>query len=240
MKACLTFDFIGALPDESSDENGSIQAPTSWRVVFEEQVYLNVLWECFKSSNPPVSVLAMECLSQAASIRRSIFSTEDSRHVYVQRIMQEIIFTLTTDVGQRKLQDTGNFHEFCRMLSRFNTTFQLTEICERKEFEQWISAISEFTSQGFHSWKVKSRGIRIDHEQRVQLTDRCFFLKLEIVVAEQCSLSARILEQNRFIYCLCVTTICRLYYGGHSRYFPLLLGFSAGVCACSHGRRGRW
>ncbi|KAI9232503.1 MAG: hypothetical protein BYD32DRAFT_428231 [Podila humilis] len=153
MKACLTFDFIGALPDESSDESGSIQAPTSWRVVFEEQVYLNVLWECFRSSSPPVSVLAMECLSQAASIRRSIFSTEDSRHVYVQRMMQEIILILTTEVGQRKLQDVGNFHEFCRMLSRFNNTFQLTEICERKEFEQWISAISEFTSRGFHSWK---------------------------------------------------------------------------------------
>ena len=176
MKACLTFDFIGALPDESSDESGSIQAPTSWRVVFEEQVYLNVLWECFRSSNPPVSVLAMECLSQAASIRRSIFSTEDSRHAYVRRMMQEIILILTTDVGQRKLQDVGNFHEFCRMLSRFNNTFQLTEICERKEFEQWISVISEFTSRGFHSWKVEfKRHTQIlvvirDHNQQTNIT----------------------------------------------------------------------
>ncbi|KAG0343400.1 hypothetical protein BG004_005341 [Podila humilis] len=159
MKACLAFDFIGALPDESLDDSGSIQAPTSWRVVFEEQEYLNVLWECFKSSKSPASVLAMECLSQAASIRRSIFSTEDTRHNYIQRMMHETVLILTTELGQQKLQDSGNFHEFCRMLSRFNRTFQLTEICERKEFEQWISAISEFTSQGFLSWKWSPNSI---------------------------------------------------------------------------------
>ncbi|KAF9428812.1 Exportin 7 [Podila epigama] len=153
MRECLAFDFIGALPDESSDENGSIQAPTSWRAVFEEQGYLGALWQCFQTSGYPVSVRAMECLSQAASIRRSIFSTEDARNVYIQRMMQEIIVILTTDMGQQKLQDASNFHQFCRMLSCFNNTFQLTEICERKEFERWISAIGEFTSRGFHAWK---------------------------------------------------------------------------------------
>ncbi|KAG0204876.1 Exportin 7 [Mortierella sp. GBA30] len=153
MKACLNFDFIGTLPDESSDDVGSIQVPTPWRVIFEEPGYLDVLWECWKKSPSPASVLTMECLSQAASIRRSLFSSDDARNKYIHHIMQETAFTLKTRDGQSKLQDVGNFHEFCRMLSKFRSTFQLSEICDFKEFEQWISLIGDFTSSGFHSWK---------------------------------------------------------------------------------------
>ncbi|KAF9197727.1 Ran-binding protein 17, partial [Haplosporangium sp. Z 27] len=153
MRTCLSFDFIGTLPDESSDDTGSIQTPSSWRSVFEEPGYLDVLWECWKKFSSPNSVLVMESLSQAASIRRSLFSSDDTRHAYIHHIMQEIILTLKSGAGQNKLQDAGNFHEFCRMLSKFRSTFQLTEICEFKDFEQWISLVGEFTTRGFHSWK---------------------------------------------------------------------------------------
>ncbi|KAF9187737.1 hypothetical protein BGZ51_001122 [Haplosporangium sp. Z 767] len=153
MRACLNFDFIGTLPDESSDDVGSIQAPTAWRVVFEEPGYLDVLWECWKKLSGPASILAMESLSQAASIRRSLFSSDDARNTYIHHIMQEVVLTLKTGEGQRKLQEVGNFHEFCRMLSKFRSTFQLSEICAYKDFDQWISMVGEFTSRGFHSWK---------------------------------------------------------------------------------------
>ncbi|KAG0296006.1 Exportin 7 [Dissophora globulifera] len=153
MRTCLMFDFIGTVPDESSDDIGSIQTPTTWRSVFEESGYLDVLWECWKKFSSPNSVLVMESLSQAASIRRSLFSSDDARNVYIHHIMREMILALKSNAGQSKLQDVGNFHEFCRMLSKFRSTFQLSEICEFKEFEQWISVIGEFTSRGFHSWK---------------------------------------------------------------------------------------
>ncbi|KAF9986603.1 Exportin 7 [Mortierella antarctica] len=153
MRTCLNFDFIGTLPDESSDDVGSLQAPTTWRVVFEEPGYLDVLWACWKKFSSPASVLVMECLSQAASIRRSLFSSDESRNTYIHHIMQETLLTLKTREGQSKLQDVGNFHEFCRMLSKFRSTFQLAEVCEFKEFEQWISMIGDFTASGFHSWK---------------------------------------------------------------------------------------
>ncbi|KAG0358839.1 Exportin 7 [Gamsiella multidivaricata] len=153
LKACLAFDFIGASHEEASDDVGSIQVPTAWRVVFEQSGYLDVLWECWKIFSSPVSVRVMECLSQAASIRRSVFSTDSARHTYIHQMMQETILTLTTAAGQSKLQDVSNFHEFCRMLSRFKSTYQLAEVCEYKDSEQWLSAIGEFTAQGFHSWK---------------------------------------------------------------------------------------
>ncbi|KAG0210337.1 Exportin 7 [Mortierella sp. GBA30] len=156
MKACLSFDFIGTSYEESSDDVGSIQAPTVWRTVFEEPDYLNVLWECWKSSSSPVSVVTMECLSQAVSIRRSIFSSEVTRRTYISHVMQETTLTLTTTTGQTKLQDVGNFHEFCRMLSRFISTFQIAEIGAYKDSKQWFMAVGKFTEQGFHSWKAVS------------------------------------------------------------------------------------
>ncbi|KAF9402515.1 Exportin 7 [Mortierella sp. AD011] len=159
MRTCLSFDFIGTQPDESSDDIGSIQTPSSWRTVFEEPGYLDVLWECWKKFSSPNSVLVMESLSQAASIRRSLFSSDDTRHTYIHHIMQETILTLKSGAGQNKLQDEGNFHEFCRMLSKFRGTFQLTEICEFKDFEQWISLVGEFTTRGFHSWKWSPNSI---------------------------------------------------------------------------------
>ncbi|KAF9360676.1 Exportin 7 [Mortierella sp. AD094] len=156
MKSCLAFDFIGTSYEESSDDIGSIQVPAGWRVVLEQPGYLDVLWECWKSFTSPVSVLVMECLSQAASIRRSLFSGDDARNTYIYQIMQETVWTLTTTAGQNKLQDVGNFHEFCRMLSRFKNTFQLAEVCDYKDSKQWLSTIGDFTAQGFHSWKTVS------------------------------------------------------------------------------------
>ncbi|KAF9387356.1 Exportin 7 [Podila verticillata] len=153
MRTCLSFDFIGTMPDESSDDVGSIQVPTTWREVFEEPGYLDVLWECWKNFSNPTSVLVLESLSQAASIRRSLFSSDEARNTYIHSMMRETVLAFKTGVGQNKLQDVGNFHEFCRMLSRFRNTFQLSEICEYKEFEQWVSLVGEFTSRGFHSWK---------------------------------------------------------------------------------------
>ncbi|KAF9437683.1 Exportin 7 [Entomortierella beljakovae] len=159
MKSCLAFDFIGSSYEEASDDVGSIQAPPSWRVVFEKPGYLDVLWDCWKSFPSPLSVLVMECLSQAASIRRSLFSGDEARQTYIYQIMQETIWTLTTNSGQNKLRDVGNFHEFCRMLSRFKNTFQLSEVCSFKDSEQWLSTIGEFTAQGFRSWKWSPNSI---------------------------------------------------------------------------------
>ncbi|KAG0271184.1 Exportin 7, partial [Linnemannia exigua] len=153
MKACLAFDFIGSSYEDSSEDLGSLQIPTTWRPVFEESGYLDILWESWKVFSAPTSILVMECLSQAASIRRSLFSGDDSRHAYIYRFMQEIMLTLTSAAGQNKLQDLGNYHEFCRMLSRFKMTYQLSEVCSYKDVQQWLSAVGEFTAQGFLSWK---------------------------------------------------------------------------------------
>ncbi|KAF9583300.1 Ran-binding protein 17 [Lunasporangiospora selenospora] len=152
IKSCLSFDFVGAA-DESIDDNGSVQVPLTWKDDFEDPGYLDALWQCWKTSSPVTSVVAMECLSQASSIRRSIFSTEDIRNTYIHHIMQETVLALTTPAGQMKFQDQGNCYEFTRMLSRFRSTYQLSEICAFKDSERWLSLIGDFAIKGFQSWK---------------------------------------------------------------------------------------
>ncbi|KAG0227723.1 Exportin 7 [Actinomortierella wolfii] len=159
MRDILGFDFIGTQPDESMDDVGSVQAPTTWRVVFEDREFLEVLWKCWQDFENPTTVLVLECLSQAVSIRRSLFSNDEARQVYIQHIMREIAFTLNSPQGQAKLQESGNYHEFTRMLSRFIKTFQLSELSEYKDFQKWISTIGEYTTQGFHSWKWSPNSI---------------------------------------------------------------------------------
>jgi hypothetical protein len=41
---CLTFDYIGTNPDESSQDFGTIQVPESWRPIFQEQNTLVLLF----------------------------------------------------------------------------------------------------------------------------------------------------------------------------------------------------
>ncbi|KAF9579918.1 Exportin 7 [Lunasporangiospora selenospora] len=101
----------------------------------------------------------MESLSQAASIRRSLFSSDEARHKYIHHIMREIHLTLKTGAGQTKLQVSGNFHEFCRMLSKFRSTFQMSEMCSFSEFEPWIATVGEFSSRAIHSWKWSPNSI---------------------------------------------------------------------------------
>jgi len=136
------------------------------------------------------------------------FSMEEARNTYIYHIMRETVLTLQTTAGQNKLQDVGNFHEFCRMLSRCKNTFQLTEICTYSDSEQWLSAIGEFTVQGFHSWKVwhpSAQALMYSAIYamlwRISWTDMTFYRldKQKIVVAEQCSLPPDVLEQDSII-----------------------------------------
>jgi len=41
------------------------------------------------------------------------------------------------------------------MLSRFKSTYQLAEVCDYKESDRWLAAVSEFTARGFQAWKVR-------------------------------------------------------------------------------------
>ncbi|XP_067588976.1 ran-binding protein 17 isoform X5 [Pseudorca crassidens] len=74
---CLNFDFIGSSADESADDLCTVQIPTAWRTIFLEPETLDLFFNLYHSLPPLLSQLALSCLVQFASTRRSLFSSPE-------------------------------------------------------------------------------------------------------------------------------------------------------------------
>ena len=92
----------------------------------------------------------MEVLVQISSIRRSLFN-EEERSKFLHALMQGISEIIIGSIG---LSDLNNYHEFCRLLSRFRSTYQWSEITEKSGYSDWIDLVADFTIKGFNSWQV--------------------------------------------------------------------------------------
>eukprot|EP01104_Vermistella_antarctica_P013174 TRINITY_DN3954_c0_g1_i3.p1 TRINITY_DN3954_c0_g1~~TRINITY_DN3954_c0_g1_i3.p1 ORF type:complete len:978 (+),score=185.05 TRINITY_DN3954_c0_g1_i3:153-3086(+) len=147
---CLSFDFIGTCPDETHEDLGSVQIPPAWRSAIEDTVTMDLFFYVYKTTEPPASSKAMECLVQMASVRGSIFSDKPEKDKYLQRLISGIRDILRGQVGLDRLE---NHHEFCRLLARIKTNYQLTHIVNTDGYQEWISLVCEFTTKTFRSWK---------------------------------------------------------------------------------------
>ncbi|EHA8586343.1 hypothetical protein COCNU_scaffold000192G000010 [Cocos nucifera] len=52
---CLSFDFVGTSLDESSEEFGTVQIPSSWRPVLQDPSTLQIFFDYYKITEPPLS-----------------------------------------------------------------------------------------------------------------------------------------------------------------------------------------
>ena len=59
---CLCFDFVGTSLDESNEDLGTIQVPSAWRPVMEEPNTMQLFFDIYGSTQPPLSNQAIECL----------------------------------------------------------------------------------------------------------------------------------------------------------------------------------
>ncbi|XP_051486935.1 ran-binding protein 17 isoform X3 [Apus apus] len=84
---CLNFDFIGNSADESADDLCTVQIPTSWRTIFLEPETLDLFFDLYHSLPPMLSQLALSCLVQFASTRRSLFSNPE-RAKYLSNLIK--------------------------------------------------------------------------------------------------------------------------------------------------------
>ncbi|XP_068014902.1 ran-binding protein 17 isoform X2 [Melanerpes formicivorus] len=74
---CLNFDFIGNSADESADDLCTVQIPTNWRTIFLEPETLDLFFDLYHALPPMLSQLALSCLVQFASARRSLFNNPE-------------------------------------------------------------------------------------------------------------------------------------------------------------------
>ena len=60
-----------------------------------------------------------------ASVRRSLFTSEAERLLFLNRLVNGSREILST---QRGLAEHDNYHEFCRLLGRLKANYQLSEL----------------------------------------------------------------------------------------------------------------
>uniref|UniRef100_A0A8C0K673 RAN binding protein 17 n=1 Tax=Canis lupus dingo TaxID=286419 RepID=A0A8C0K673_CANLU len=152
---CLNFDFIGSSADESADDLCTVQIPTTWRTILLEPETLDLFFNLYHSLPPLLSQLALSCLVQFASTRRSLFSSPE-RAKYLGNLIKGVKRILENPQG---LSDPGNYHEFCRFLARLKTNYQLGELVMVKEYPEVIRLIANFTITSLQHWEFAPNSV---------------------------------------------------------------------------------
>ncbi|XP_074068530.1 ran-binding protein 17-like [Macrotis lagotis] len=152
---CLNFDFIGTSADESADDLCTVQIPTTWRTIFLESETLDLFFDLYHALPPLISQLALSCLVQFASVRRSLFSSPE-RAKYLCNLIKGVKRILE---NPQSLTEPGNYHEFCRFLARLKTNYQLGELIMVKEYPEVIRLIANFTITSLQHWEFAPNSV---------------------------------------------------------------------------------
>lgn len=54
---------------------------------------------------------------------------------------------------KRGLSEHDNYHEFCRLLGRLKTNYQLSELVAVDGYIEWIQLVAELTINSLNSWQ---------------------------------------------------------------------------------------
>lgn len=153
---CLNFDFIGTNPDESTEDVGTIQAPTSWRPLLSDPATTELLFDFYANTEPPQSAKAMEAIILLSSVRRSLFPTDKDRAAFLGRLINGIREMLAKRTG---LQHQDNYHQFCRLLGRLKANYQLSELVKADGYLEWLELAASFTVQSVQNWQYSTNSI---------------------------------------------------------------------------------
>ncbi|PWA74654.1 ARM repeat superfamily protein [Artemisia annua] len=153
---CLSYDFVGTSIDESSEEFGTVQVSSSWKPVLEDPSTLQIFFDYYAITKPPLSKEALECLVRLASVRRSLFSNDAARSKFLAHLMTGCKEILQAGQG---LADHDNYHEYCRLLGRFRVNYQLSELVNVEGYSDWIRLVAEFTLKSLQSWQWASSSV---------------------------------------------------------------------------------
>lgn len=154
-KNCLSFDFIGTSADESTDDMTTVQVPTNWRSALLELDSLKLFFDLYHILPPRISSLALTCLVQITSIRRSLFSNNE-RIKFLNGLVAGTVEILKTSRG---LSEPQNYHEFCRLLARLKSNYQLGELVVVDNYAEAIQFIAKFTVQSLQMWSFAPNSV---------------------------------------------------------------------------------
>ena len=154
--ACLSFDFIGTNPEESPEDVGTVQVPSTWRPIVQDTLTMQLFFDFYLNTEPPRSSQALEAIVQLSSVRRSLFAVEKERTVFLDHLMKNIHEIMLSKTG---LEHAENYHEFCRLLGRLKASYQLSELVKTRGFSDWLGLAAEFTVTSLQDWQYSMNSI---------------------------------------------------------------------------------
>jgi exportin-7 len=153
---CMSFDFIGTNPEESAEDVSTVQAPSTWKPLVQDPQTMQMFFDYYLSTQPPCSCVALQCLVQLSSVRRSIFTSDRDRAAFLQSLMSGIQSIM---VSKKGLHHENNYHEFCRLLGRLKASYQLSELVKIVGFSEWLVLAGDFTVKSLHNWQYSMNSI---------------------------------------------------------------------------------
>ncbi|QQP51137.1 Uncharacterized protein FKW44_012386, partial [Caligus rogercresseyi] len=151
---CLTFDFIGTSTDESADDLCTVQIPSSWRSAFLDFSTLQLFFDLYGSL--PYSIPLGHLLSRS---NRLCASLPLQQHGAIQvpgptreRCAGHFAKPLWT-------HDPNNYHEFCRLLARLKSNYQLGELVLVSYYPEAIRLMAKFTVDSLRLWQFATNSI---------------------------------------------------------------------------------
>eukprot|EP01134_Creolimax_fragrantissima_P000134 CFRG0134T1 len=148
----LCFDFIGTASDESVDDSGTVELPSSWKRVVQEYDIVGNLFYLYGDSDTAshlqIRSKSMECLAQMASIKRSMFITADRKMFFTAFITQCIkIMDIKQGLGEEE-----NYHQFCRVLSRIKLV-EMSNLVDEELFAKLVTAVGDLLGASVGAWQ---------------------------------------------------------------------------------------
>lgn len=153
---CLSFDFIGTNPEESNEDVGTLQVPSTWRNIVQDVSNLQLFFDIYVVTEPPRSNAALDAIVQLSSVRRSLFSSEGERTVFLQALITNLQVIMANKKG---LEHIENYHEFCRILGRLKASYQLSELVKLNNFTEFLELAGDFTIKSLVNWQYSMNSI---------------------------------------------------------------------------------
>ncbi|TKR60380.1 hypothetical protein L596_027635 [Steinernema carpocapsae] len=146
---CLTFDFIGSITDECGEDNATVQIPTAWRSFFVGGDLIKQYFALYMHFPMEMSAKIFMNLVQLASVRRTLFNNTE-RQQYLGELVSGIKLVMQ---NSEKLRDSASFHEFCRVISRLKSNYQLCELMKVEDYKSMVELLAEFTIQSLRMYE---------------------------------------------------------------------------------------
>eukprot|EP01071_Lankesteria_metandrocarpae_P004787 Lankesteria_metandrocarpae@DN3691_c0_g1_i1.p1 len=151
----FSFDFMGVMPDDASDDQSTVMVPMSWDFLHSANL-TETLFSLYKKSwtaTPPWPQCARLCLQTLvllAAFRRTFFPKESERLLQIGQLVSGTANILETHMG---LDDDDCYHELCRLLGKIRAANQINDLAASPAFSLWIEQAFRFTMHAMVDWK---------------------------------------------------------------------------------------